>query len=91
MHRRARALKSIQRACASKLISSANLIAFLMPLVRSFLDDERYAKYDFVIDEASNSVGAICRCLSWARYYKILDFHLKTLKKESINPKVTIK
>jgi hypothetical protein len=29
-----------------------------------------YHKYDNLIDEASNSIGAICYCLNWQKYYK---------------------
>ncbi len=91
MHRRGRALKKLQRACREKLISSENLIAFMMPLVKAFIDNEMYFKYDYIIDEASNSIGAICYCLSWPKYYKLLDFYLKALPKLKINPKIVIK
>ena len=79
MHRRSRALKKLQRACNEHLNSSENLLAFMMPIVKSFLDNEMYHKYDYLIDEASNSIGAICYCLNWQNYYKTLDYNLKLL------------
>ena len=64
MHRRSRALKKLQRACNEHLICSDNLLSFMMPIVKSFLDNEIYHKYDYLIEEASNSIGAICYCLN---------------------------
>jgi hypothetical protein len=92
MHRRSRALKKLQRAWNKHLISSENLLAFMMPIVKSFLDNEMYHKYDYLIDEASNSIGAIFYCLNWQKYYKTLDYYLKLLTKpETKTPKIIIK
>ncbi len=51
-----------------------------------------YHKYDYLIDEASNSIGAIFYCLNWQKYYKTLDYYLKLLTKpETKTPKIIIK
>lgn len=87
MHRRARALKKLQRACAEKQLSSESLLNFLMPLVRSFIDNEMYHKYDYIVEDACKAMGAICSVLAWPKYIKILEFYLKSLVKAP--PKAT--
>ncbi len=91
MHRRARALKRLQYACNDKLVSSENLLAFILPLVKAFIDNEMYHKYDYLMEDACNSIGSISYCLSWNKYYKTLDYYLKVLPKDIINPKLAIK
>jgi hypothetical protein len=91
MHRRARALKRLQYACNDKVISSENLLGFILPLVKAFIDNEMYHKYDYLMEDACNSIGSISYCLSWNKYYKTLDYYLKVLPKDIINPKLTIK
>lgn len=91
IHRRSRALKKLQRACESHQICAENLMSFFMPLVRSFLDDDAYYKYDYLIDEACGAMSSICRLLSWPKYLKILDYYLKLLTKDAINQKLVIK
>ena len=91
MHRRSRALKRLQRACNEKKLTTDNLLGFFMPIIKSFIDNEAYHKYDYLIDEASNSIGAVCYCLSWQKYYKTLDYYLKILPKNILNTKIVIK
>ena len=91
MHRRARALKKLERACNEREIRSENLLGFMMPIVRSFLDNEMYHKYDYLIDDASHCIGAICYVLSWPKYLKIVEYYLKILPKNIMNQKFVIK
>ena len=84
MHRRSRALKRLQRFCDEKQISSDNLLSFMMPLVRSFVDNEMYHKYDYIIEEACNTIGSICYILAWPKYFKVIDYYLKILNQPSI-------
>ena len=91
MHRRSRALKRLQRSCDDKQISSDNLLSFIMPLVRSFLDNEMYHKYDYIIEEACNSIGAICYTLAWPKYLKVVEYYLKILHQPVMNQKLVIK
>jgi len=49
MHRRSRAMKRLQRACDEKLVSTDNLLGFVMPLVRAFVDNDMYHKYDYIV------------------------------------------
>lgn len=85
MHRRARALKKLQRACADRLLSSESLLNFIMPVVRSFLDNEMYHKYDYLVEDACKAVGAICSVLAWPKYVKLLEFYLKSLLKPVVD------
>ena len=91
MHRRSRALKRLQRACNDNLISSNNLLSFMMPIVRSFLDNEMYHKYDYLIEEACGSIGAICYVLAWPKYLKVVEYYIKILPKNILNQKLIIK
>lgn len=91
MHRRARALKKLQKACLDKLISKENLLSFMMPLIKSFLENEVYLKYDYLIEEACITVGSVCSCLPWAPYKRILDLNLKHLQKNTDNQNINIK
>lgn len=91
MHRRSRALKRLQKACNENQISANNLLGFMMPLVRSFLDDEAYHKYDYLIEEACGSIGAICYVLSWPKYLKTVEYYLKLLQKDILKQKLIIK
>ena len=91
MHRRSRALKRLQRACNDNLISSNNLLSFMMPIVRSFLDNDMYHKYDYLIEEACGSIGAICYVLAWPKYLKLVEYYLKILPKNILNQKLIIK
>jgi len=91
MHRRSRALKRLQRACNDNLIASNNLLSFMMPIVRSFLDNEMYHKYDYLIEEACGSIGAICYVLAWPKYLKLVEYYLKILPKNILNQKLIIK
>lgn len=91
MHRRSRALKRLQRACNENQISSENLLGFMMPLIRSFLDNEMYHKYDYLIEEACESIGAVCYVLEWPKYIKIVEYYLKILPKNILNQKLVIK
>lgn len=84
MHRRSRALKRLQRFCDEKKISSDNLLSFMMPLVRSFVDNEMYHKYDYIIEEACNTIGSICYILAWPKYLKVIDYYLKILHQPAI-------
>lgn len=89
MHRRARALKRLQKNCHD--ISNENLLGFMMPLVRSFLDNEMYHKYDYLIEEACQTIGAICYTLEWSKYIKIVEYYMKILHKDKMNQKLVIK
>ena len=91
MHRRSRALKRLQRACNDNLIGSNNLLSFMMPIVRSFLDNDMYHKYDYLIEEACGSIGAICYVLAWPKYLKLVEYYLKILPKNILNQKLIIK
>ena len=93
MHRRSRALKKLQRSCNSGEISSENLVNFFLPIVRSFIDNEIYHKYEYIMEEACGAMGAICYVLAWPKYIKILEFYLKLLTKPSsaLNQKLIIK
>ncbi len=91
MHRRARALKKLQKACNDNLISSENLLGFMMPIVRSFLDNEMYHKYDYLIEDACISIGCICYVLAWPKYLKVVEYYLKILPKNIMNQKLIIK
>ena len=91
LHRRARALNKLQRVCNENQLSSENLLGYMMPLVRSFLDNEMYHKYDFLIEEACQSIGAICYVLAWPKYVKLLDYYIGVLPKNILNQKLTIK
>jgi U3 small nucleolar RNA-associated protein 20 len=91
IHRRARALKKLQRACNDHLVSTENLLSFMMPLVRSFLDNEIYYKYDYLIDDACIAIGSICYVLSWPKYIRIVEYYLKILPKNIMNQKLVIK
>jgi U3 small nucleolar RNA-associated protein 20 len=63
----------------------------MMPLVRSFLDNEMYHKYAYLIDEACGSIGAICYVLAWPKYAKLLDYYVGLLPKNVLNQKLIIK
>ena len=91
MHRRSRALKRLQRACDEKQICTDNLLSFIMPLVRSFLDNEMYHKYDYLIEDACTSIGSICYILAWPKYIKVIEYYLKILPKNIMNQKLVIK
>ena len=91
MHRRSRALKKLQRVCNESQLSSENLLNFIMPLVKSFLENEVYEKYDYLIEEACNSIGSICSVLKWAKYLKIVEYFIKILPKNIIKPKIVTK
>lgn len=79
MHRRARALKRLQRTCAEGLLSNETLTNFLMPLVRAYLDNDMYYKYDYLVEDACKALGAICGRLAWPKYVKLLELYLKSL------------
>lgn len=86
MHRRARALKRLQRTCAEGLLSTETLTNFLMPIVRAYLDNDMYYKYDYLVEDACKALGAICGRLAWPKYVKILELYLKSLvKAKNIN------
>lgn len=85
MHRRARALKRLQRTCAEGLLSTETLINFLMPLVRAYLDNDMYYKYDYIVEDACKALGAICGRLAWPKYVKLLELYLKSLVKAKNN------
>ncbi len=91
IHRRARALNKLQRICNENQLSTENLLGYMMPLVRSFLDNEMYHKYAYLIDEACGSIGAICYVLAWPKYVKLLDYYIGILPKNILNQKLTIK
>lgn len=91
MHRRSRALKRLQRACEEGQISADNLLAFMMPIVRSFLDNEMYHKYDHLIEESCHSIGSICYVLAWPKYLKIVEYYMKILTKNILTQKLVIK
>lgn len=91
MHRRSRALKRLQRACNEGQISSENLLNFFLPIVRSFIDNEMYYKYEYIMEEACGAMGAICYVLAWPKYIKLLEFYLKSLTKSTLNQKLVIK
>jgi len=84
-------MKRLQRCCDEKKISTENLLSFFMPLVRSFLDNEMYHKYDYIIEEACNSIGAICYTLTWPKYLKVVEYYLKILHQPIMNQKLVIK
>lgn len=81
MHRRARALKRLQRICAEGLLSTETLLNFIMPIVRAYLDNEMYHKYDYIVEDACKALGAICGRLAWPKYVKFLELYLKPLVK----------
>jgi U3 small nucleolar RNA-associated protein 20 len=91
LHRRARALARLQRACNENHLSSENLLGYMMPIIRSFLDNEMYHKYDYLIEEACKSIGGVCYILAWSKYYKLLDYYLTCLSKNVLNQKLNIK
>ncbi len=91
MHRRARALKRLQRACNDKQIAADNLLNFMIPLVRCFLDNDAYYKYDYLIEDACQALGSICTMLSWPKYLKLTQHYLKELPKSIDNQKIIIK
>ena len=91
MHRRSRALKRLQRACFQNEISSENLLHYMMPIAKSFIENEQYEKYDYIIEEACNSIGAICYVLNWTKYLKIVEYYIKILPKSIMNPKIVTK
>lgn len=53
----------------------------MMPIVRSFIDNEMYHKYDYLVEDACKALGAICSRLAWPKYVKILELYLKSLTK----------
>ena len=63
----------------------------MMPIVRSFLDNDMYHKYDYLIEEACGSIGAICYVLAWPKYLKLVEYYLKILPKNILNQKLIIK
>ena len=63
----------------------------MMPIVRSFLDNEMYYKYDYLIEEACGAMGAICYALPWPKYLKTLEYYIGLLSKEVLNQKLVIK
>jgi U3 small nucleolar RNA-associated protein 20 len=91
MHRRARALKKLQRACDERLLSAKCLLDYMMPLVRSFIQDEAYQKHDHLIDEACKTIGRICSSLAWPKYVKCLEFYMRELPKGKLEQKIVIK
>lgn len=92
MHRRSRAMKRLQRACDERLISTDNLLSFIMPLARSFVDNDMYHKYDYIVEEACNSIGAICYVLSWPKYLKVIEYYLKIMNEPQVmSQKMVIK
>ncbi len=91
MHRRSRALKKLQRSCNENQLSSENLLNFIMPLVKSFLENEAYEKYDYLVEEACNSIGSICYVLNWTKYLKVVEYYIKILPKNIIKSKIVTK
>lgn len=62
-----------------------------MPLVKSFLENESYEKYDYLIDEACISIGAVCYVLNWPKYLKQVEFYMKLLHKNIMKQKIVSK
>ena len=62
-----------------------------MPLVRSFVDNEAYHKYDYLIEDACIAVGSICRRLAWPKYLKLVEYYIKILPKNVLVHKITVK
>lgn len=81
MHRRARALKRLARTCAEGLLSTETLTNFMVPLVRAYLDNDMYYKYDYIVEDACKALSAICARLAWPKYVKMLELYLKSLIK----------
>jgi U3 small nucleolar RNA-associated protein 20 len=63
----------------------------MMPLVKSFLENEAYEKYDYLIEEACNAIGSMSYILNWPKYLKVVEYYIKILPKNIIKPKIVTK
>ncbi|KFM72554.1 Small subunit processome component 20-like protein, partial [Stegodyphus mimosarum] len=96
VHRRARALLRFSNHLKSQhehgeKIAVHYLLAYMIPIVSSFLFDEAYRKHVHVVDAAIETLGSIANVLPWHHYETLLKNYLNMLSKDVEHHKTIVK
>ncbi|XP_015982509.2 small subunit processome component 20 homolog isoform X1 [Rousettus aegyptiacus] len=92
IHRRARALKKLAKQLMEGkiMLSSKSLQNYIMPYAMTPIFDEKMLKHENITIAATETIGAICRHLSWSAYVYYLKHFIHVLQTGQINQKLGV-
>ncbi|XP_015925192.1 small subunit processome component 20 homolog [Parasteatoda tepidariorum] len=96
VHRRARALLRFANILKDSNSQEENnsvhyIVAYMFPIVQSFLFDTAYKKHVHVIDAAIETLGQVAMVLPWHHYEPLLKQYLILLSKDAEHHKTIVK
>ncbi|XP_006141449.2 small subunit processome component 20 homolog isoform X2 [Tupaia chinensis] len=92
IHRRARALKKLAKQLVEGkvMLSSKSLQNYIMPYAMTPIFDEKMLKHENITIAATETIGAICKHLSWPAYIYYLKHFIHVLQTGQINQKLGV-
>ncbi|KAK7480717.1 hypothetical protein BaRGS_00028085, partial [Batillaria attramentaria] len=91
IHKQTKALRRLSRYLHSHKLRADQHMGFFVPLLYSYLLDQRYAKSGGLLDASVDLTCMICRQLPWENYYQLLRLYLSHLPRHLETQRTIIK